>query len=166
MGKKNNDIYDLRGVDPVKAITEHTNKNGKLRGSKKEKAALRSICEHHTISKKGKKVRARLDVHDRNCTCKICQEKFSLDFYSDQQYDKAYAPYKAILSQGKLLAVATNADLKTQQEICELNLRADRYKKIYGNLRKAGEKRQKIKDKKKKENKKPNGTFGAWQTTK
>lgn len=165
MGKKN--IYDLSTVDPIKAVSQHVNKNGKLTGDKKEKKALRSICEHHVISKKGKKIKAQLDIHGKQCTCKVCRETMPVDFYDDQQYDKVYAPFKAILSQGKLMAAATNADLKTQQEICELNLRADNYKKVYGNLRKVTEKQDKIKKKKSNKGRDKNGgSFGSWRVGK
>lgn len=161
---KNKSIYDLsgNGVQPIQVVTDHVNKNGKLTGSKKEKKALASICEHHLISKKGKKVRAKLDVHGKNCQCRICKETMPTEFFSEQDYDKAYAPYKGLLSQAKLMAAATNANLKTQQEVCELNLRADRFKKVYGNLKKVAEKQDEV-GKKKKKGKKNQSTYGAWQ---
>lgn len=164
MGKKRNGIYDLSNVDPIKAVSSKVTKNGKLTGDKKEKQALRSICEHHVITKKGKKMKARLNIHGKMCECQICKEKFPTQFYSDQDYDKAYAAFKPVLSQGKLMAAATNADMETQREICELNLRADRYGKIYRNLRKVTEKKDKI-EKKKKDKGKSRSTYGAWQVT-
>lgn len=166
MGKKGRNIYDLSGVDPIKTLSQHVTKNGKIVGSKKEKQAMRSICEHHVISKKGKKVKAKLNIHGKQCECEICKDRFPTTFYSDQDYDKAYQPYKAVLSQGKFMAASTNADMKTQQEICELNYRADRFKKVYQNLRKVAEKKDRI-DKKK--NEKKNGgrsAFDVWHVGK
>ena len=163
MGKKQN-VYNMSNVDPIRAVSKHVTKNGKLTGDKKEKQVLRSICEHHVISKKGKKMKAQLNIHGKTCECQICKERFPTKFYSDQEYDKAYGAFKPVLSQSKLMAAATNADLATQQEICELNLRADKFKKVYTNLRKVTEKKDKI-EKKKKEKGKKQSSYGAWQVT-
>lgn len=163
---KNRDICDMSKVDPIRAVSRNLTKHGKIQGNKQEKATFRSICEHHYMSKKGKKMKAKLDIHGRNCTCKICQETFPTKFYNDQEYDAAYAPFKAVLSQSKLMAASTNADLRTQQEICELNLRADRHRKTYRNLRKVAEKRDKVEKKKKDKGKNKQSSFGAWQVNK
>lgn len=162
---KNRNIFDMSKVDPIRAVSRNVGKHGKLQGNKQEKSALRSICEHHIISKKGKKVKAKLEIHGKNCTCSICKETFPTRFYTDQDYDAAYAPFKAVLSQSKLMAASTNADLKTQQEICELNLRADRHRKIYRNLRKVAQKKDKIEKRQKDKKREKKSSFGAWQVT-
>jgi hypothetical protein len=164
MGQKR-DIYDLTGVDTVKVVTQHVDKKGRLKGnSKKETKALRSICPHHMLNKKGNKVKAKIDVHGKECQCQICKEKFANQFYDDQAYDKAYNPIKMVASQAKMMAAATNADKKTVQEVAEFNLRLDGFGKVYKNLRKVAEKEESVKKKKgNKKDKVKSSAYASWQ---
>lgn len=163
MGKKR-DMFDLTGVDPIRVVSEHVNKSGKLKGNKKEVKAFRSICEHHLINKKGKKVKAKLEVHGKNCTCKICRETMPMEFYDDQAVERAIKPAKQLMSQAKLIAGATNADLKTQQRVCEANLHLDAFPGLYKSLRKVAEKREKVK--KQKKNKEKHSAYDSWYVRK
>lgn len=163
MAKRNNsimDIIDTRDVDPVKTISSHLNKKGRLRGSKKEVKALKSICPHHVLNRKGKvKVRVHKEG-DKNCQCDICKDKFQLGFYKDQQYDEAYAAYKPMISQAKLIMTAVGAGKETVQEITALNILADRSQKTMKNLRNVAQKQQN--KKKKKKNKRQSKQLGGW----
>lgn len=158
---KNKSIYDLSGVDPTAEVTKHLTKKGKLAGSKKEKKALRSICTHHAINRKGK-IKAKIhDEGNKNCQCDICKERFRSGFYTDQEFDSAYRGFKPIASQAKLLSVATGASKSTVQEVAELNLRIDRFGKTYRNLRNIAQKQDKVKNKKKKQREVEN--IGGWR---
>lgn len=162
MSKNNNrKRFDLTGVDPTVEISKHLTKNGKLTGSKKEKKALRSICPHHSLNRKGK-VKARIhDEGNKNCQCPICKERFRSGFYSDQEFDAAYAKFKPIASQAKFIATATNAGKGTIEEISSLNLHIDTFGKTYRNLRSVAEKQDKVKNKKKKQREREN--IGGWR---
>lgn len=161
MSKNNKNIYDLSGVDPVVEVSKHLTKKGKLSGSKKEKKALKSICPHHALNRKGKiKVRIH-DEGNKNCQCDICKERFRSGFYSDQEFDAAYSKLKPIASQAKLLSIATGAGKGTVQEIASLNLQIDRFGKTYRNLRSIAEKQDKVKNKKKKNREREN--LGGWR---
>lgn len=156
----NRNALNLSGVNPVQTITEHTNKKGKLTGSKKEVKALRSICTHHVMTKKGKLKPQLHDEGNKYCQCPICRERIRTAFYSDQEYDAARNPFKEIASQEKFLAQATGAGKQTMEEILTLNVAIDRNKKLYQNLRAVAEKKDKIK--KKKKNNTYNG-MGGWR---
>lgn len=159
MAKKNS-IFDLTDVDPVKTVSDHMNKKGRLRGNKKEIRALRSICPHHAINRKGKvKVRVHKEG-DKNCQCDICKDRFQLGFYTDQQYDKAYDTFKPVASQAKLIAVAVGAGKETVQEVTTLNVLLDRSRKTMKNLRNVAQKQQS--KKKKKKNKGQSRQLGGW----
>lgn len=161
MSKNNKNIYDLSGVDPVVEVSKHLSKKGKLSGNKKEKKALRSICTHHAINRKGK-IKARIhDEGNRNCQCDICKERFRSGFYTDQEFSSAYNKIKPIASQAKLLSIATGAGKGTVQEIASLNLHIDRFGKTYRNLRSVAEKQDKVKNKKKKNKEREN--LGGWR---
>lgn len=161
MSKNNKNIFDLSGVDPVVEVSKHLSKKGKLEGNKKEKKALRSICTHHAINRKGK-VKAKIhDVGNKNCQCDICKERFRSGFYSDQEFDAAYSKIKPIASQAKLLSIATGAGKGTIQEIASLNLHIDRFKKTYNGLRSVAEKQDKVKNKKKQKREREN--LGGWK---
>ena len=162
---KNKTIFDLGGVDPVVEVSKHLSKKGKLQGNKKEKKALRSICPHHTINKKG---RIKPRVHPEGgkmCTCEICRDRFKAGFYDDQEFDQAYRKFKPIASQGKLLAQAVGAGHDTVKEVSTLNLYIDRYEKTYKNLRNIAQKQDKAK-KKKKNKKNKNTNLGSWKVNK
>ena len=161
MSKNNKNVYDLSGVDPIVEVSKHLTKKGKLTGSKKEKKALRSICTHHALNRKGK-IKARIhDEGNKNCQCDICKERFRSGFYTDQEFDAAYNKIKPIASQAKLLSIATGAGKGTVQEIASLNLHIDRFKKTYTNLRSVAEKQDKVKNKKKKHQESEN--LGGWR---
>ena len=159
---KSKSMFDLTGVDPVQEVSRHVNKKGKLKaGDKKKEKALKSICPHHAINRKGK-LKAR--VHDDGngqCQCDICRDRFKSNFYSDAEYDKAYDAYKPQISQAKMIAVAVGADKETIKEVCELNLHVDQSRQLMRRLRKVGQKQStKPKKKKKKGN---NNNPGAWR---
>lgn len=161
MSKKNRNIFDLTGVDPVVEVSKHLSKKGKLEGNKKEKRALRSICTHHAINRKGK-VKAKIhDEGNKNCQCDICKERFRSGFYTDQEFDAAYSKIKPIASQAKLLSIATGAGQSTVQEIASLNLHIDRFGKTYRGLRQVAEKQDKVKQKKNK--KRDREQIGGWR---
>lgn len=161
MSKNNKNIFDLSGVDPVVEVSKHLSKKGKLEGNKKEKKALRSICTHHAINRKGK-VKAKIhDEGNKNCQCDICKERFRSGFYNDQEFDAAYAKFKPIASQAKLLSIATGAGKGTVQEIASLNLHIDRFKKTYNGLRSVAEKQDNVKNKKKQKREREN--LGGWK---
>lgn len=159
---KSKDMFDLTGVDPVQEISRHLSKKGKLKaGDKKKQKALKSICPHHAINRKGK-MKAR--VHDdgnSNCQCDICRDRFKSNFYSDAEYDKAYDAYKPQISQAKMIAVAVGADKETIREVCELNLHVDNSRQLMRRLRKVGQKQSTKPKKKKKKNQ--NNNPGAWR---
>lgn len=159
MGKN---IYDLSGVDTVTEVSKHLNKHGKLTGDKKSRKALRSICPHHALNRKGR-VKPRIHIEgNKMCQCEICKERFKAGFYDDQEYAKAYNQMKPILSQAKLLTIATGADKRTVQDVAALNLRMDRFGKTYSSLRKISEKQDKVKNKKKKNYN--NSDLGGWRS--
>lgn len=163
MAKKTSSIYDLSGVDPVQEISRHLNKHGKLTGEKKEKKALRSICPHHALNRKGR-VKPRIHKEgDKNCQCDICKDRFKAGFYDDMEYSRAYNGMKPIASQAKLLTIATGSDKRTVREVAEFNLRLDRFEKTYKGLRKISQKQDKIKNKKKNKNRNT-GDYGGWRT--
>ena len=166
MAKNHSTVFSLAGVDPTVEITKHTNKKGKLIASnKKEKKALRSICEHQIINHKGKtKVRIE-DAGSKNgqdyLRCPICGDYYKAGFYTDEEYDKAYRGFKPILAQAKMLAPALGADKRTRQQIGETNLYVDNFGKVYKNMRKVAEKKDKVKNKKKK--KRNTSSLGGWE---
>ena len=153
MAKQRN-IFDLSGVDPVREVSKHLNKKGKLKGSKKEVKNLRSICMHHAINRKGKiKPRITSDEggHGKNCRCTICQDRFRTGFYNDQEVNERYRNFKQVASQLKFMLVAEGANKEAVREAAELNLHVDRLPKIYRNARtiadKQGKKRKKKRNK-------------------
>lgn len=163
MAKSMFDTYTMADKNPLKVVTNHVNKKGRLTGSKKEKAVLRSICPHHVLDKKGRIKKAKLDSvdHGKKCQCRICQDKFKSGYYTDQEYEKGYSSFKEIISQAKMVAVAVGADQKSIQGIATLNLQVDRFGKVYRNLRKLGQKQDKVKGKKKR--KRESGSMGEWR---
>ena len=162
MSKKEKNIFSLveHDIDPVLEVTKHLNKKGNLKGSKKEVKTLRSICCHHVMNKKGK-VKPKIHEENRNCKCPICKDKFRPDFYSDQEYDKAYNGYKPIVSQAKFLAVATGASKTSVQRVAGFSLDLDRFGKTYKNLRSVAQKQDKVKNKKKR--RKETEDLGSWK---
>ena len=159
---KSKSMFDLTGVDPVQEVSRHLNKKGKLKaGDKKKEKALKSICPHHAINRKGKlKARVHNDGNGQY-QCDICRDRFKSNFYSDAEYDKAYDAYKPQISQAKMIAVAVGADKETIKEVCELNLHVDQSRQLMRRLRKVGQKQStKPKKKKKKDN---NNNPGAWR---
>lgn len=160
--KNQGTAFSMAGVDPVKVVSEHLTKKGKIKGSKKEVKNIKSICPHHALNRKGKKKAKVQPLKGKMCQCKICQEKYKQDFYTDQELDKAYNEIKPQMSQAKLLVQATNADKYSVQYISEANIYIDRFGKFYRNLRSVGQKQDKTKKKKKKDN--LSSELGGWST--
>lgn len=161
MGKSKS-IYDLSGVDPMQEVSKHLNKKGQLKGGDKKKTkALRSICVHHAINKKGKQKARIHDAGNGNCQCAICRDKFKADFYTDKEYADGYASFKPQISQAKMMAISVGADKETVRRLCELNLYVDRSQGIMKSLRKVAQKQDAKKNKKKKKTRKNN--LGAWK---
>lgn len=148
---------------PVKAVTAHLNKKGKLRGkNKKETKMLYSICQHHIVSQNGK-VKARISNNDGMCTCKICGEQFPAAPFSNTEVKDAIGSVKQIVNQAKFLATALNAGEDTTKAFSEdavmLQTLSKRYKRITKIAKKQGDMK-----KKKKGNGNNNGSqqLGSW----
>ena len=82
-----------------------------------------------------------------------------MEFYDDQEVSKALKPAQELMSQAKLMAAATNADLKTQQRVCEAKLHVDRFPGLYKGLRKVAEKKENLKKKKRE---KKHSAYDSW----
>lgn len=163
MGKnKNRGFIDLSNVNPLELTTKHVNKKGEIKGKdKKETNLLKGACLHHTISKSGKKIKARLDVDGEYCTCRMCKEKMRKSFYTDNEINEVMVPAKQFVSQLKMMTAAIGADLPTQRRVVSIALGLNEAPKIYKKEREIAEKQEK--KGKKKKNKDRNTAFGAWQ---
>lgn len=166
MSRNNQSIFNLAGVNPTAEISKHLNKKGKItNASKKERKALKSICPHQCINRKGK-VKPRVEKAENRggkgqwLKCQICGEYYKGGFYSDMEYDEAYNKFKPICSQAKMLGAALDVNKQTMQQICETNLYVDNFKGVYTKMRKVGQKQQEVERKKK--NKRKERQMGSW----
>ena len=85
-----------------------------------------------------------------------------MNFYTDQEYDKAYGSMKEIASQAKFIAQAIGADTDTIRQVCTTNLYLDDFRKTYKNLTKVAQKNDERKKKKKKK-RESNSELGSWK---
>lgn len=161
MGKEKS-VYDMTGVDPVRMVTKHLTKKGKLTGSKKEKKIIREMCPHHTYTRKGK-LRPWMDPDGKKqLRCPICGEKFKAGYYEEHEVRSRANGLKEVASQAKMLSVATGADKKTVQTVAEFNVRLGAFPKIYNNLVSISKKKDK--QKRRKKDRKRNRDLGTWET--
>lgn len=162
MGKERN-IHDMTGVDPVRLVTKHLTKKGKLTGaSKKEKRIIRDVCPHHTFTRK-ENLRTWLEPDGKKrLRCPICGESFPAAYFEEHEVRERVRSVKEIASQAKMLAVAVGSDKRTVQQVSEFNLHLGMFPKLYGNL--AAISKKKDKNKKKKKEKRRNRDLGGWET--
>jgi hypothetical protein len=167
-GKKNYmSVPQLKGKTPTSVVTDHVKKtkNGyKLIGTKEEKKMLKSMCEHHILTKRGKvKPIVAYGNHGKDCQCRICKEQYPTYFYEDGQVKKAVSDVKRPASQLKMMVRAIEADKETTEYAATLNVLLDRLPKVYGQVSSIAKKQDKN-EKKKKRKKNQNRQLGGWYT--
>lgn len=153
--------FNQKFINPVKLLSEHTNRKGKLKGTKKEKKYLKCACPHHTYNRKGK-MKATIE-HDGsgNCRCFMCGDIIPLKFANDSDLQKSTDQFYKNVTQCKLMVQSVGAGKEAVQQVTETAIAVKQFPKLYKNVRNAVQKRDKIK-KNKKKNHTRNTSFGGW----
>ncbi len=163
MSKKQNNtnIFDVGNADPVKIISEHISKKGKLKGSKKEIKSLKAICPHHRYTKKGKKRFTVTRAGGNTMRCTLCGKTWKADFYKPENLNKRVDECAEVVDQMKFMAQAIGAGKESVREVTNISIHLGRIKKMYKKLQNVAAKRDKIKNKKNKKKTSAN-SYGSW----
>lgn len=168
MSKKKEKLSTIYGsigeADPVKLISNHVNKKGKLRGEKHEKKMLRNACPHHVITKKGK-LRATTEQDGKgNVRCYICGDIIPMKFADDTEIRKSTNGFYKYVTQAKLMAQAIGAGKKAIRQVTDTATLTKAFPKLYVNMRNVAQKQDKAKKAKKKKRYNGSSSYGAWGT--
>ena len=168
MSKKNKFATAYGGigkdVDPLRLVTNHVNKKGKFKGSKKEKRAMKNICQHHIITRKGK-VKATIEQDGNgNCRCYLCGDIIPMQFADDSEIAKTTQNMYKYVSQAKLMAQSIGAGNKAIHQLADTSILVRMFPKLYINLRNVTKKQDKAKKQKNKKNNRSYSNYGGWGT--
>ena len=167
MSKKNKFATTYAGLgdaDPLRLVTNHVSKKGKIRGNKKEKRAMKNICQHHIITKKGK-VKATIEQDGKgNCRCYLCGDIIPMKFANDSEIIKTTNNLYKYVSQAKLMAQSIGAGKKAIHQVTDTATLVRMFPKLYINLRNVTEKQDKAKKQKKKKYNNSSNNYGGWGT--
>lgn len=148
-------------------VSKNLNGKGKLKGkNKKETKALRGICPHHKVTKKGK-IRAQFFVGGTNAEgqqmlyCKMCGQSFRAPFFDNDEINEIVDRMRELNNQNKFTSVATNAGQKTVSYFATMGSMLQTYPKLAKKLRNVAEKSGKMK-KRKREQEYGSAKYGSW----
>ena len=164
MGKK--PINYEKNITAV--ITNHLNKHGEIRGeNKKETKNLKLACNHHKITKKGKIKPTIFNDGNGMCVCEMCGARFSAVLYEKDESKKIIGKVKGMLDQAKFMNQAYDTGKDTQVYLTKLSVDLGHFGKTYGKIKKAAERLENVKKKKKGNNRSSQGSnYGSWKTYK
>lgn len=156
----------------VYQVTKSTNKKGKLKGrNKKETKALKGICPHCRINKKGKRVLTLARYSEDEFTCTMCGGVWPIHILRGKEIDDAVDDMIKVNNQAKLNAVQLGVEEKTVDYLTTMGANLAVYKKIVKRLSKIASKQEdsfSYKNKKKGKNGGNNSalssSYGSWST--
>lgn len=162
MGKKNE--LDIKG-SLVATITNNLNKHGEIRGeSKKQRKMLKAACPHHKITKKGKIKPTIYNDGNNTCTCEMCGAKFTTHLHTKEETKKIVGNMKEMLDQARFMNQAADLGKETATYLAKLSVDVSHFSKTYGKIKKAVERSENVKNKKKKNRGNGGGSsYGAWR---
>ncbi len=153
---------------PIKKVMEHLNKHGKIKGdNKKQTKAIKALCVHHRLNKKGKVV---MDIHnngDGTCSCLMCDHEFDTKLASKQELDKILGDMIRLNDQAKFMAVGIDAGDETIKFLTATSVYLANYKKTYEKISSIAKRQDAATGKKNKKGKGGNnnggsGNYGSW----
>lgn len=154
--------------NPIVKVSNFITKNGKIKGkSKKETKALRLICPHHKINKKGKVKPSVWNDGTGQCTCESCSRSFRTKLFSDEEIDKLVDDVIEVADQGEFMAVSVDAGEESINAFAELKLAVVNVRKAYKRVRDMAKKQEKVHGKHGKHGKDNGGnsseSLGSWR---
>lgn len=151
----------------VATVTNNLNKHGEIRGeNKKQTKILRAACPHHKINKKGKIKPTVYNDGNGNCTCYLCGAKFGTKLYSKEETKEMCGKVKKILDQARFMNQAADLGKESGTYLAKLSVDLSALPKTYGKIKKAVERTEHIKNRKKKNrngNNNSGSSYGAWR---
>lgn len=149
-------------ANPVRIVTDHVTRQGKFKGSKKEKRALRNVCPHHIITKKGK-VKPTIERDGNgNCRCYMCKDIIPLKFADRAEIQKVTGRFYSYVTQAKLMAQSINAGKKAIHQVTDTAILTKMFPGLYNNLANVAQKQDKAKKQKKRNQRYSSGSYGGW----
>ena len=90
-------------------VTKNLTKKGRLKGrNKKETRALRGMCPHHKVNKRGHIKPTLIPGGKGYCYCRMCKAKVPTKFFDDEYVKETADNMAEINSQAKYIAAAGN----------------------------------------------------------
>lgn len=147
----------------LEKVSKSVTKKGKLKGNnKQETKALKGMCPHHKITKKGKLKPTVFNNGDGTCICKLCGERFPARFYNNDELHRIVGDMGTINNQAKYMATAIGAGPKSIDYFCEMGVRLKDYPKSYKKIRAVADKQGRAKAKKRRNNMGGSSQYGSW----
>ena len=148
MGKNKINTMNVKG-STVAEVTNNLNKHGEIRGkSKNETKNLRALCPHHKINKKGKVKMTIVNDGNGTCTCLMCGRKFRTALYDKDEVKGHVEDVREVLDQARFMNVAADLGKETELYLAKLSVDVSHLPKTYKRIRKATERSDAIKNKK------------------
>lgn len=152
-------------IKEVKTVSENLTKKGVLKGkNKKETKALRGMCPHHRLNKKGKIRPTIYSADGKTFICTSCGETFPAKFFTNEEIKEIMKNMKSLNNQNKFMAVATNSGDKMVSYFCQIGVMLQSYAKHAKKIRNVAEKSGDIRKKKHKRNETGSSALGTWGT--
>ena len=143
-------------------VTKHLNKKGRLKGkNKKETKALKGMCPHHKITKRGKVKPTIFNQDGKYCICYMCGQEFPMNFYKNEELDEIIGNMKELNNHNKYTSVATNSGDGMVDFFANVGVALEQYKKNAKRVRNVASKEHNVK---RRRNNKATGSsqFGSW----
>jgi uncharacterized Zn finger protein (UPF0148 family) len=164
MGKnKNINTMNIKG-STVSEVTNNLNKHGEIRGNNKNQTKnLRALCPHHKINKKGKLKMTIVNNGNGECTCLMCGRKFRTQLFDKKEVKDSVEDVREILDQARFMNIAADLGKETELYLAKVSVDISHLPKTYKRIRKATERTDSLKNKKKKSKKNYTPSYGGWR---
>lgn len=153
--------FNKKVAKSVIEVTKNVNKKGRLKGrNKKETKALRGMCPHHKLNKRGNLKPTLMSGEKGYCECSLCGARVRTKFYTNDEVDAIVGAFAELNSQAKYAAVATSAGSRAIDMTATAGIIAEAYPKVYKRIRNIAQSRNRSKNKKKRQD--GSSAFGSW----
>lgn len=142
---KSTEVQVTKG-SPIQKVTDSLNKRGQIKGNtKKETRALKGLCVHHKLNKKGK-VKPDISNHGNGeCSCNMCEHTFSAKIPSHDKVVETIDEMIRLNNQAKFMAVAVDSGDETIKYFAAMGVQLMNYRKTYEKLKNVAERQENIK---------------------